>query len=211
MSLCNDSICIFFLKWKATAIIQLLVFPQTRAIKLTEKKNVPYLSVSSTGVPLPPRPHQQPYPLYSNAQRRVAQCIIPPNWSKFLFACFKEVPVKSIMKITLGWQVFCHTSYIKALLSASNQYATRIRPRPHVSGDFCIAIFFLCGSDAQWSIAQSIISLTWNKFLFTCFKEVPVKLIAKITQRYIVIRELLFSSWNVSHYEMFFSLWNVFN
>ena len=143
MSLCNDSICILFLKWKATAIIQLLVFPQTRAIKLTEKKNVPYLSVSSTGVPLPPSPHQQPYPLYSNAQRRVAQCIIPPNWSKFLFACFKEVPVKSIMKITLGWQVFCHTSYIKALLSASNQYATRIRPRPHVSGDFCIAIFFM--------------------------------------------------------------------
>lgn len=101
MSLCNDSTCILLLKWKSTAIIQLLGFPQTRAIKLPEKKKfcVPYLSVSSTGVPLPPDPHQQPYPLYCNAQRRVAQCIIPPNWSKCLFTCFKEVPVKSIMKI----------------------------------------------------------------------------------------------------------------
>ena len=44
MSLCNDSTCILLLKWKATAIIQLLGFPQTRAIKLPEKKNSVFLT-----------------------------------------------------------------------------------------------------------------------------------------------------------------------
>jgi len=76
----------------------------------------------------------------------------------------------------------------------------------HVSGpvhtypEIFVSQIFLCGSDAQWWIAQSIISLNWNKFLFTCFKEVPVKSIAKITQRYIVIRELIYTTSYLLYY-----------
>ena len=48
-------------------ILQLVGFPKKRVLKLLEKKKknicVPCLSVASTGVPLLPRPHQQPYPL----------------------------------------------------------------------------------------------------------------------------------------------------